>query len=516
MLGKNRTILKEKLQESLSSVVPVTLVMFVLCFTVSPIPNGLLMAFILGAVLLIVGMGLFTLGADLAMTPMGNYVGSSATRTQKLVFAMIAFFLVGALVTIAEPDLQVLAGQVPGIRNITLVLTVALGVGIFLVVALLRILFSIRLSYLLFILYAGLFTLVAFVPGDILPVAFDSGGVTTGPMTVPFILAMGVGVASIRSDSKAQDDSFGLVALCSVGPILAVLILGIFFPEFGATYTHEPIVEPADSRELFTQFLTAFPHYMHEVAIALSPIAVFFAIFQVFTLKLSKQKLLRIGVGLIYTYVGLVLFLTGVNVGFLPVGSYVGTVIGTLDANWIIVPVGMVIGYFIVAAEPAVHVLNKQVVDMTAGAIPQKALSIGLSISVSIAVGLAMLRILTGMHVLWLIIPGYIIALALTFFTPPIFTAIAFDSGGVASGPMASTFLLPLAIGNCVGVGGNVVTDAFGAVAMVAMMPLITIQILGIIATRRTKAEAAEEEALLVEETLVSDDEIITLEEGEN
>ena len=510
MLGKNRTILKEKLRESISSVVPVTLIVFVLCFTVSPIPNGLLMAFVLGAVLLVFGMGLFTLGADMAMMPMGNYIGSGTTRTQKLGLAMVAFFLVGALVTIAEPDLQVLAEQVPGIPNMVLILSVAVGVGLFLVVALLRILFSIRLSYLLIGLYAGLFILVAFVPNDILPVAFDSGGVTTGPMTVPFIMAMGVGVAAIRNDKNAENDSFGLVALCSVGPILAVLILGLFYPEFGATYQPEHIVDPADSSALWLMFMSAFPHYMSEVAVALSPIIVFFALFQIFILKLKKQKLYRIGIGMIYTYVGLVLFLTGVNVGFLPVGSYIGELIGQMEMNWIIIPIGMVIGYFIVAAEPAVHVLNKQVSDMTSGAIPQKALSTSLSIAIAISVGLAMMRIITGMHVLWLLIPGYLIALVLTFFTPPIFTAIAFDSGGVASGPMASTFLLPLAIGTCIGVGGNVVTDAFGVVAMVAMMPLITIQLLGIIATRRAKLA---EEPVAAEP---AEEEIITLGEGDN
>jgi len=200
---------------------------------------------------------------------------------------------------------------------------------------------------------------------------------------------------------------------------------------------------------------------------------------------------------LVYTYFGLVLFLTGVNVGFMPLGRYLGQTIGSSQYNWIIIPIGMIIGYFIVIAEPAVHVLNKQVVEMTSGAIPKKAISTSLSIGVSASVGLAMLRIITGMPLMYLLIPGYAIALILTFFVPPVFTAIAFDSGGVASGPMTATFLLPLAIGVCLGVGGNVAVDAFGLVAMVAMTPLITIQGLGLFYKFKLKAAEKEQEQKL-------------------
>ena len=488
LLKKNRTILVEKLKESLSSVLPVTGIVFLLCFTISPVPNSLLMGFVLGAVLLILGMGLFTLGADLAMTPIGSHVGSAVTKSRNVWLIALVSMLLGIFITVAEPDLQVLAEQVPGIPNLTLILAVGVGVGFFLVVAMFRMLLRIKLSYLLIGIYVFIFILAQFVPDAFLAVAFDSGGVTTGPMTVPFIMALGVGVASIRSDSDAENDSFGLVALSSAGPIIAVMVLGILYGGTGE-YISSAVLIADDSRELGLSFLSAFPTYLEEVLVALLPIIVFFLLFQVFQLHLSWTELARIGVGLIYTYVG--------------------QLIGSLSYNWILVPIGMVIGYFIVAAEPAVHVLNRQVVQITAGTIPSKALSLSLSISVAISVGLAMLRVLTGLPIMALLIPGYLIACVLTFFCPPIFTAIAFDSGGVASGPMTATFLLPLAAGACLGVGGNVVVDAFGVVAMVAMTPLITIQLLGIYHKFRSR-RALEEPEVVADAADGADDDIIT------
>ncbi len=481
---KSRNILREKLKESISSVLPITAIVFVICFFMVPVPNSALMAFVVGAVLLVFGMGLFTLGTDLAMTPIGEHVGAAITRSKKLWIVVLVSLLIGILITVSEPDLQVLAEQVPGVPNLVLILSVAIGVGLFLVVALLRILFRVRMSVLLGAFYGLVFVLAQFVPKGFLSVAFDSGGVTTGPMTVPFILALGVGVSALRSDESAESDSFGLVALCSVGPILAVMILGLIFRPAENVYT--PVALPATetSLELWMLFVRELPRYISEVALALLPIGVFFFLFQRFSLRLHKSELLRIISGLLYTYVGLVLFLLGVNVGFMPVGNYIGQLLGRLSFNQILVPIGMVIGFFVVSAEPAVHVLSKQVYELTAGAIPKKALGRSLSIGVSVSVGLAVLRILTGIPILALLIPGYLIALILMFFVPPIFTAIAFDSGGVASGPMTATFLLPLAMGACTAVGGDVTSDAFG---VVAMTPLITIQVLGLMYKRKQK-----------------------------
>lgn len=475
------THLTEKLEEALKAVLPIIGIVMLLSFTITPIPTSILLLFLVGAVMLIIGMMFFTLGAELAMTPMGEKTGTKLASSQKLLLVLLLCFILGFIITISEPDLQVLAAQVPSIPNIVLILAVATGVGLFLAVAMLRMLFSKALPPMLIFFYIIVFILAFSVPKDFLAVAFDSGGVTTGPMTVPFIMALGVGLSSVRSDKHAENDSFGLIALCSIGPILAVLILGLLYHPGEGTYSPTLLPEINDSVELGACFAHGIPEYMKEIAISLLPIVGFFFLFQIISLKLQKSTLLKIGVGILYTYIGLVLFLTGVNVGFMPAGNYLGQTIAGLPYCWILIPLGMVIGYFIVKAEPAVYVLKEQVEEMTSGAIPGKALELSLSLGVSVSIGIAMLRVLTGISIFYFIVPGYAIALCLSFFVPKIFTAIAFDSGGVASGPMTATFLLPFAMGACEIIGGNIVQDAFGVVSMVAMTPLITIQILGAI-----------------------------------
>ena len=491
--------LREKLLESLQAVLPIVAIVLVLCFSIAPVSPSILLCFLLGAAMIIVGIMFFTLGAEMSMSPMGERVGAVLTKSRSVPLIIGVGFVLGFLITISEPDLQVLANQVPSIPNMTLILSVAAGVGFFLVVAFLRMLLSIALPKLLVVFYALIFVLAAFVPKEFLAVAFDSGGVTTGPMTVPFIMALGVGVSAIRSDRHAADDSFGLVAMCSIGPILAVLILGIAFRASDSTYIPPVLPEVSDSVELWQLFHEGLPEYIKEIASSLLPIVVMFGVFQAVALRLDKRTLGRIAVGLAYTYVGLVLFLTGANVGFMPAGNYLGQVLTGQSYHWVIIPIGMLIGYFIVRAEPAVYVLNKQVEEVTDGAISAQAMGMALSAGVSISVGLAMVRVLTGISILWFLIPGYAVAIGISFVVPKLFTAIAFDAGGVASGPMTATFLLPLAQGACVAVGGNIVTDAFGVVAMVAMTPLITVQLMGLAAqlkTGRRRAARAAEPAL--------------------
>ena len=364
-----------------------------------------------------------------------------------------------------------------------LTLTISVGVGIFLVIGMLRVLFKISLSLLLIIFYVITFGLcIFFVSPDFWALAFDSGGVTTGPMTVPFIMAIGAGVSSMRSGEEGHDDAFGLVSLCSVGPILSVMILGICFSIEGGSYVGAPIEQIIDTQDLTTRYLHGFADHAKEIAVALLPIIVFALLFQLLTRAFTARKLLRVGIGVLYTFVGLVIFLTGANEGFLPVGQELGRSLASLDGvwKWVLIPVGMLLGYFIVNAEPAVYVLNKQVEQITAGAISASTMRLSLSIGVSAALGLSMLRILTGINILWILIPGYIIALGLTFFVPKFFVGIAFDSGGVASGAMMSAFVLPLATGACLSLGENVMTQAFGCVAFVALTPIISIQICGL------------------------------------
>ncbi len=508
-----RTRLQEKLDEALRAVIPIISIVLILSFTIAPINGSVLLAFLLGGVLLVAGMMFFNLGAELAMQPMGQQVGGRLTKTKKLGIILPICFLLGSLITISEPDLQVLAGQVQSIPNLTLILSVAFGVGLFLVLALLRMLFGIRLRTLLILFYSAVILLAFVAPADFLAVAFDAGGVTTGPMTVPFILSFGLGISAIRSDGNARDDGFGLVALCSIGPILAVLILSMVFHADDADFALAAAPEFSNTVELRELFISAIPTYLREITGALLPIVLFFAVFQLSGLRTERQNLRRIGIGLLYTYVGLVLFLTGVNVGFMPAGTTLGETLAGLPFRWILIPIGMLIGFYIVKAEPAVYVLMKQVEELTNGAVTGTALLTSLSAGVCLSVGLSMLRVLTGISILYLIIPGYALALVLTFFAPEIFTAIAFDSGGVASGPMTATFLLPLATGACTALGGNVVTDAFGVISMVAMTPLISIQLLGVTYKRKERQarEAAASSAVSEKLDWFDDYEIIVL-----
>ena len=484
------------------SVLPIIIIVALLCFMVTPVSSSLLLGFLVGTVMIIAGMGMFTLGAETSMTIIGNRIGATLTKSKKLWLILLVSFVLGLAVTISEPDLQVLAQTVPHIDNMVLIVTVGIGVGFFLMICMLRIFMGIKFRWLLLIFYGLVFVLAAFSDPDYLSIAFDAGGVTTGPMTVPFILALGVGVANIRSDREAGADSFGLVALCSIGPILFVLILGFLYPNADGV-TSITTIDWSNTTEIGYAYLKSVPHYMVETAVALAPIIVIFLLFQFFSFKMPARGFFKICWGVLFTYVGLVLFLTGVNVGFSSLGVVLGTQLFEGWTRYLLIPLAMCLGWFIISAEPAVYVLEKQVESVSSGAIPGKAIKYSLSIAIAIAMGIAMLRVLTGISIMWFLIPGYAIALILSFFVPDIYTAIAFDSGGVASGPMTATFMLQFMIGVCSASGGNVLTDAFGIVATVAMMPLISIQIVGFIYGRKTrKAKAVEP---------VADDEIIEL-----
>lgn len=488
------------MSEALSSVLPITVIVLLLSFTLAPMPIGTLMLFILGAMLLIVGMGFFTLGADVAMMPMGDEMGRKLSTAKSVAVTGLVCLLIGITVTIAEPDLQVLARQVPAVPDMVIVLTVAFGVGVFLVLSMVRIRLNIPLRRFLIVLYAIVFVLAVFVPSDFWAVAFDSGGVTTGPITVPFIIALGTGLAAL---SGRDEDGFGVVAVCSVGPIIAVEVLGLLYDTSGVEYVPFSIPYVRTSQDAGEVFLQNLPVYLEEVLIGLLPILLFFLAFQVVSIRLKRRQLIKIGVGVVYTYIGLVLFLLGANVGFMPAGHYLGQTIAASMPGWVLVAIGAVVGYFIVAAEPAVHVLVKQVEDVTGGAVSHRTIELALSFGVAASVGISMLRVWLQIPIMYFLVPGYVLALAGSFFVPKMFTAVAFDSGGVASGPMTATFLLPFAMGACQALGGNVLTDAFGVVAMVAMTPLIAVQVVGLVyrcKLRRIDRDSQRETAGLVDD----------------
>ncbi|MBR6557405.1 MAG: DUF1538 domain-containing protein [Clostridia bacterium] len=475
-------VLWDKIKEALISALPITLIVYLVSFLPGfSFSRVELMSFTVGAILLILGIGLFNLGADIAMTPMGTHVGAGLSKQKTIGLLLAVCFVLGMLITIAEPDLQVLANQVSSVMNGKLLIyTVGFGVGAFLIVAILRIVFKRRLSAILMLFYMLLFSLALMLAVnenlDLLPMAFDSGGVTTGPITVPFIMALGVGISSVLGDRHSQENSFGLVSLCSIGPILAVLVLGLFARNDLSYSVNYGSVES----NILKAYMTNAGHVAKEVAIALGLIVVFFLFCQIFFLKLPKRQLHRIAIGVIFTYIGLVMFLTGVNVGYMPIGYKMGSQMSLLHPA-LLTGLGLVMGVLVVLAEPAIHVLNAQVEDVTGGYVKKRSMMVGLCTGVGVAIALSVIRIIFDFSLVYYVIPGYFISLALSLFVPPVYTAIAFDSGGVASGPMTSGFILPFAVGVCVSLQGEnaVLRDGFGVVALVAMTPLITIQILG-------------------------------------
>lgn len=495
-------LIKEKFSESFKSVLPIAAIVLVLSMTIiEQFTSGFMVLFLVGVAFLVVGMALFTMGAEMSMQPLGTKIGESLSKSGKVWLIAFIAFILGIAITISEPDLQILAGQIYGESGgkMLLILTVSVGVGVFLAIAVLRIILGVNLNIILAVFYAVALIMSFFLPDAFKPIAFDSGGVTTGPMTVPFIMSLGAGVSMAgRKNNDGEADSFGITALCSIGPIISVIILGIITGDAGLTYPLDEFRETISSSEILyardglVMYLKGLVKYSEEVVVALLPIIVFTLLFQLTTRSFSKRHLIRIGVGVVYTFVGLAIFLTGANIGFLPTGFTIGEELANLGGGLILIPIAMLLGFFIVKVEPAVYVLNHLVEEMSAGAISAKVTGRGLSIGVSAALGLAVIRILTGVDIMYFLIPGYVIAIVLCFFTPKMFVGIGFDSGGVASGTMMSAFVLPLCIGACSAVNAEnaasvIMTDAFGCVAFVAMAPIITIEITGLIYSIRSK-----------------------------
>ena len=478
----------EKFKEALTSILPVSALVVILALTpIFNLTGNEIALFIVSTVLLIIGITLFNLGADVAMGEMGKEVGSSLTKTKKPLLVAFILFLMGVLITIAEPDLSVLARQLSNVFAVMkFEIVIGLGVGIFLVIGVMKVIYRFDLPPIIMVSYLLIFMTVSLLlyrgEGNFLAVAFDSGGVTTGPITVPFIIALGVGMSSAVGGRGWKENSFGIVALCSVGPILASQIMGLGSGTSSLSANDLFDLSNYSFQSTFGEFFTELGHIfisqMGNVAISLSLIVVFFLVINFIFIKLPKKELLNIGLGVINTFFGLVIFLTAAEIGFLPIGFKLGVDLASKPVVAIIL--AFAIGFLTVLAEPAVHVLTNQVEEVTTGAISRKSILIALCIGVGTSILLSILRIIFDFSILYYLIPGYLISLALSIMVPKIYTAIAFDSGGVASGPLTSSFVLPFAIGFCsITQPEKLLEDAFGIVAMVAMTPLITIQLLG-------------------------------------
>lgn len=497
--------LKKKLKESFFSVFPITLIVLAISLILIDVPGALLVKFSVSSVLLFLGIALFSLGADQSMIPIGQNISSTLTKSKKIWLLCIACFVVGAIITVAEPDLAVLAGQIPAFNKWLFIGVVSAGVGVCFLLGALRILFRIPLAYLLSAGYAIIFIIMTFVPKSFWAVAFDASGVTTGAISVPFIMSFCLGMSAVRSGASSEEDSFGLVAICSMGPVLAVLILGLCSKNITVTETIAPAIDSSYGA-IAGEFGSALLGSFKEVALVMLPIIVVFFLFQFTMMKLPKSQLIKILIGLLYTYFGVVIFMTGVNVGFSDLGFLIGQELMLSKFSWVIYPIALILGFVIVSAEPAVHVLTKQVSDISGNTISRRVLKTSLSIGVAISLALAVVKSVFSVNIMYFMLPMFVISLALAFYNPKLFTAVAFDAGGIASGPMSATFLLPLVSGITIATGGDVMTGAFGTVALIATTPILVIQVLGAIAKtariRRTKkavVPVATEDIIVIE-----------------
>lgn len=480
-------VLMGKFKEVLFAVLPITIIVLLLNFTITPLDTPLLLRFILGAILIIFGLSIFLLGVDVGITPIGNLMGSSLTKPNKMWILIIGALILGFIISVAEPDLHILAQQVASVTSnmlskLSIVIVVSVGIAVMMTIGLIRIVYSIPLYRILTILYSIIFILALFTSSEFLAISFDASGATTGALTVPFMLALAIGVSKLKKDSKASEkDSFGLVAITSTGAIISVMIMSLLLKTNKITANLEyDITSVASVLKPFTQKL---PAISIESFFALSPLLILFIIFQKTSFKLNKKAFYRIVIGILYTFIGLVLFLVGVNAGFMDVGRVVGHNLASLPNKSIVVIVGFVLGLVTILAEPAVYVLTHQIENVTSGYVKRKIVLFALSIGVGVAVALSMIRIIVPQVQLWhYLLPGYLISIILSYLAPKLFVGIAFDAGGVASGPMTATFILAFSQGTADSiVSANVLIDGFGIIAMVALTPLIALQILGLI-----------------------------------
>lgn len=491
-------MLKEKLKEAIQSILPVSIIMFliglILKFNIVTI-----ISIIISTLLLILGVTIFTYGADLSMIEIGKLISSDLVKTKKPILIAIISLIVGIIITIAEPDLKVLALQMTAIDSNTFIFCVGLGVGLFLSIAALRILFQANVKLILAIFYSLLIFMLFISSKEIIPIAFDSGGVTTGPISVPFIIAMGLGFSSARNTKQSKDDSFGLVALCSIGPIIIVLLFNMLIHS-NMNYTYNIETEITNLSTLLLNYKHELIPIIKDVIFSLSPILALFIIYNLITRKVKEKKLIRIIFGLILTLIGITIFFLGVNVGYMPIAYLIGINM-TKKFKYLLIPLGIIIGFVTVKAEPAISILTEQIEKITQGSMKKNIITNTIAIGVACAVSISIYRVLSGTPINYFLIIGYIVALLLMIITPNLFTMIAFDSGGAVSGPLTTTFLLPLVTGICYQVNGNVLTDAFGLVALVALSPLITIQILGAIYNIKTKQK---DKNITIDETIIS------------
>ena len=465
----------ESFLDSFKSVIPITMIVLIISLFLD-VSKTSIIAFLISSVFLVFGISFFTIGANMSMIEIGEHIGSSIIKKRRLLLILIISFIVGMFITISEPDLTVFAKEITSIPSLLIIFLSAIGIGIYLMVGVFRIIKKISYRTIVTISLLLIMLLLYFVPFDFVSIAFDGGSVTTGAMGVPMIIAFGYGITKYRSDKEAKGDSFGLCGLASLGPVIAILILGLFFK----VDSHFDTSSFINNSSLLNRFISHLSSSLKDVLICVLPIIGVFLVSQIIDHNLSKNKIIKISIGIIISIIGLTLFLTGVSTGFIEMGYHIGSIFASNTYRYFLIPIGMILGYIIINVEPSVKILNKRIADLTEGSISERMINLCISIGVCLAIGISLCRIFFDIPMVYVVVPGYFIAGVLMYFTPKMFMTIAFDSGGAASGTMTTSFLLPLCIGACEISGGNILADAFGVGALVALAPIITIQIVGI------------------------------------
>ncbi|NLL00174.1 MAG: DUF1538 domain-containing protein, partial [Clostridiales bacterium] len=482
------SLLFDKTKEVTKTLFPVVALVLIISLTIVDVQNDVILRFLVGSVLLLLGLTIFLWGVDLAMDPIGEHMSKEVAMSKSPIKIAILSCLLGFLITVAEPDLLILGDQVEGasggsLGSSIIVYMVSLGVGVMVSLGVFRLLRDRPLNKFMAITYGIILVLAFLVSEEFLAIAFDASGATTGALTTPFVLALSLGLSNVKGGKNAEENSFGLVGIMSSGPILAVMLLSIISRQkniqgdAGEYIFQEGVLGP---------ILEAIPHLFIESLIALLPITILFFIFNFARFRIKKGEIVGIIKGLTFTLLGLVIFLTAVNSGFMDMGRVLGMEIAKMNKG-LLIGIGFVLGLIVVLVEPAVHVLGEQIEEVTGGHIPVNLIRMTLSLGVGTAIALSMVRIVVPEVKLWyFLLPGFAIAILLSFKSNPIFVGIAYDAGGVASGPMTATFVLAFAQGAATSIEtANVLVDGFGVIAMVAMAPVLSIMILGTIFQRK-------------------------------
>lgn len=475
----------EKLKEVLTSILPIVVVFSILAIFLLKLPGEEIAMFIFCIILVVLGFTIFLTGVEVGINPMGAIIGKEIPKRRSRMFMILVVFTISFLVTIAEPDVSVFATQVhemfSSINPGTLTLCIAVGVAFFLIVAAFRIIYKLSLRAIITAGYVvvAIMTIVLYATGnnEFIAIAFDSGGVTTGPVTVPVLLALGIGICSVGA-KRNRMEGFGMIGLASIGPIIALLIMGLVSNTTYAAGSESAPEELTIGLELLWK---EFVESARGVLIALLPLIAFFIVFKRVFLQHSWASIYYMVEAVAVAGIGVIIFLTGVYTGFMPVAIKLGVELATYEPFLVII-LGFVLGFLVAFAEPAVSILGDQVQRASRGMLPRKLIIMVISVGVAFLVALGMMKTVYDLNLIWIIIPGYVITIVLMWLGEKDMVGIAFDAGGVSTGPMSVAILSSIYVGlsSALYDGATAVINGFGLIALIALAPCLFLSALSV------------------------------------